>query len=209
VGSKKARAFVNWGAERGIAIDALDLRVPSLAHLRFSAMLERVRAAIASTEAGKQVVLVGSSLGGLTAARVAEAEPRVAALFLMAPAFQLARRWRTRLGEDAWSRWHDTDALPITDYATGEASSVDHRFVLELAELDVDFPDVRVPTRIVHGTKDDTVDIELSRTWAKDRPNVSLVEVDDGHELAASVPRILAEASAFFAPYLPTRDETS
>jgi pimeloyl-ACP methyl ester carboxylesterase len=202
VGSRKARAFVDWGAERGIAIDALDLRVPSLEHLRFSAILARVRAAVAEVPAPRHIVLIGSSLGGLTAARVAEAEPRVASLFLMAPAFQLATRWRARLGEDAWRRWRETDALAITDYATGGVSSVDHRFVEELAQLDVGFPDVRAPTCIVHGTKDDTVDIDLSRTWAKDRPNVRLVEVDDGHELALSIPRILAEASAFFAPEL-------
>jgi uncharacterized protein len=202
--SNKARAFVSWGAERGVSIHALDLRVPSLSHLRFSQMLARVRQAIDAEGERARVVLIGSSLGGLTACRVAEAEPRVAALFLMAPAFRLAERWRSRLGEEAWARWRDTDKYEITDYATGQKTFVDHGFVQELAELESvgdGFPDVRVPTCIVHGVQDDTVDIELSRTWAKERRHVRLVEVDDGHELGASIPRILAEATAFFSPF--------
>ncbi|MBX3232186.1 MAG: alpha/beta fold hydrolase [Labilithrix sp.] len=196
--SNKARAFVKWGEEHGLAVRALDLRVPSLEHLRFSSILLRVRAEIGAED---RVVLIGSSLGGLTACRVAEVEPRVCALFLMAPAFRLAERWRARLGEDAWRRWKEQDALEVPDHATGKTTFVDHGFVAELEALDVGFPDVRVPTCIVHGTKDDVVDVELSRAWARDRRHVRLVEVDDGHELARSVPRILAEATAFFAPF--------
>jgi pimeloyl-ACP methyl ester carboxylesterase len=203
--STKARMFLAWGAERGLSIRALDLRRPSLEHLRFSQMLEHVRNEIDALGEQGRVVLIGSSLGGLTASRVAEAEPRVAALFLMAPAFRLAERWRARLGEDAWARWRETEQLEITDYTTGKTTFVDHGFVEDLAALDVDFPDVRVPTCIVHGTKDETVDVELSRQWAKGRPHVRLIEVDDGHELVASMPRVLAEAESFFAPFGITR----
>jgi len=31
---------------------------------------------------------------------------------------------------------------------------------------------------------------------------VRLIELDDGHELAASLPRLLAEADAFLGPFL-------
>ena len=50
-------------------------------------------------------------------------------------------------------------------------------------------PDVRVPTCIVHGTRDDVVDIARSRDFAREKRHVRLVEVDDGHELVASIPR--------------------
>ncbi len=202
--SNKARAFVTWGKERGLDVHALDLRAPSLEHLRFSQIVARVRDAIDAEGEHGRVVLIGSSLGGLTASRVAEAEPRVSALFLMAPAFRLAERWRARLGEEAWAHWRETDAMEVHDHATGKKTFVDHGFVEELAALETGgdgYPDVRVPTCIVHGTRDDVVDIELARTWAKDRRHVRLVEVDDGHELVASLPRIFAEANAFFAPF--------
>ena len=199
--SRKARAFVEWGQARGIEVRALDLRAPSLEHLRFSQIMRRVRDAIDAEGERGRVVLVGSSLGGLTACRVAEAEPRVAALFLMAPAFRLAERWRARLGEEAFERWRRDDAIEVTDYVTGKKTTVDHRFVTELDELDGGWPDVRVPTCIVHGTGDETVDVELSRTWASGKKHVRLVEVTDGHELGASIPRVLEEATLFFAPF--------
>lgn len=203
-GSKKARAFVEWGSARQLDIEALDLRKPSLSNLRFSEIVRETRRAIDERGPRARVVLIGSSLGGLTACRVAEEEPRVAALFLMAPAFRLAERWRRRIGEAAWAEWKTTNALPIQDYATGSKTHVDFGFVEELERLDAGgggFPDVRVPTCIIHGTADDVVDIGLSREWAKERRHVRLVEVDDGHELGASLPRIFAEASAFFAPF--------
>jgi dipeptidyl aminopeptidase/acylaminoacyl peptidase len=56
---------------------------------------------------------------------------------------------------------------------------------------------VRVPTLIIHGTKDDTVTIEHARRFAAGRANVELIELDDGHELIASLPRILAETDRF------------
>ena len=98
--SAKARAFQAWGAERRLAIDALDLRVPSFEHLRFSAIKARVRAAIDAAEGTgtQRAVLIGSSLGGLTACRVAEEDPRVCAVLAMAPAFRLAETWRRNLG---------------------------------------------------------------------------------------------------------------
>ena len=195
--STKARAFVGWGKEHGIDVQALDLRVPSLQHLRFSAIKSRVRETIDAGGPRGRVVLVGSSLGGLTAASVAEDEPRVAAVFLLAPAFALATQWRAKLGDAAWQRWKDSDMLEITDHGTGTKTTVDHRFAEELAELTREEPDVRVPTCIVHGTSDDVVDIAHSRRWVATRRHARLVEVDDDHELGASLPQILAEATTF------------
>lgn len=202
VGSAKGRAFVAWGEARGIDVRPLDLRVPSFERLRFSAIKDAVRRAI--DEAGgarARVALIGSSLGGLTACRVAEEDPRVAAVFAMAPAFRLAERWCGRIGDEAWEQWRASGWLEVDDHLTRGRSRVDFGFVEELAALDAGWPDVRVPTCIVHGTEDDVVGIDLSRTWAAGKRHVRLVEVDDGHELVASVPRILAEAEAFFANF--------
>jgi pimeloyl-ACP methyl ester carboxylesterase len=189
-----------------VAIDALDLRVPSFEHLRFSAIEARIRAAIdgAGTQGppeSQRAVLIGSSLGGLAACRVAAADPRVCAVLAMAPAFRLVPRWRARLGERAWERWRREGFLEVDDHATRTRSRVDFGFVEELDRLDVGLPDVRVPTLVVHGTNDDVVDIEGSRDFARGAPHVRLVEVDDGHELGASIDRILSEAKAFFASF--------
>jgi pimeloyl-ACP methyl ester carboxylesterase len=82
---------------------------------------------------------------------------------------------------------------------------VDFGFLEDLAAADAagaGWPDVRVPTLIVHGRRDEVVDIGLSRAFAAGKRHVRLVELDDGHELVATLPRTLAEAEAFLAPFL-------
>lgn len=199
--STKAKAFRTWAEGHGFTIDVLDLRLPSFEHLLFSAMEARVRDAI-DLVGGERVALIGSSLGGLTAARVAAADPRVCSLFLMAPAFDIAARWESRIGKDTWERWKTSGYLEVDDYATRQKARVHWGFIDELARIDAArgvFPDVRVPTHIVHGVQDDVVSIELSRAWSKGKPFVELVEVDDGHELGASIPRLLDDATTFFS----------
>lgn len=199
--SKKGLAFSEHFAARGIALQRLDLRVPSFEHLRLSAMIEAARAAIGGPD--DRAVIFGSSLGGLTAARLAERDPRVRALVLLAPAFQLARRWRESLGAD-FEAWRRTGWREVHDHTTGGTARVDFGFIEDLAALDVGFPDVRVPTLIFHGLSDDAVPIERSRELAAGRPHVRLLELPDGHELVASLPVLLAESERFLAG-LPDR----
>lgn len=202
VGSSKARAFIEWGKPRGIDIQALDLRVPSFEGLLFSAIVARVREAIDAAGGPRaRVALIGSSLGGLTAFRVAEADPRVSAVFAMAPAFRLVERWKAALGDNEWEKWRREGFREVDDHLTKAKAKVHFGFVRELESLDVGYPDVRVPACIVHGRQDDVVDVERSRDFAREKRHVRLVEVDDGHELVASIPRILAEAETFFASF--------
>jgi len=201
--SAKGVAFADHFAQRGAAVQRLDLRVPSLEHLRLSTMIDIVRAAIGGPR--ERAVLIGSSLGGLCAARVAEDDPRVGGLVLLAPAFRMIERWRGRLGDDGWTRWRDSGWLDIEDHTTGAPARVDFGFAEDAATVDAaggGWPDVRVPTLILHGVRDDVVDVELSRQVARGRRHVRLVELDDGHDLVASLPRLLSEADTFLAPWL-------
>jgi pimeloyl-ACP methyl ester carboxylesterase len=181
-------------------MERLDLRVPSLEHLRLSAMIRTVRDAIGGPS--DRAVVMGSSLGGLTAARVAAEDPRVCALVLLAPAFRFAESWRRRIGPEGCRRW-EAEGLEIHDYARDRPARVDYGFLTDADAVESrGAPDVRVPTLIVHGRRDETVDVAVSREWAAGRRNVRLVETDDGHELKASLPLIKAEADRFLAPFL-------
>ncbi len=186
-GSKKGVAVARHLAARGIHVDRLDLRVPTIERLRMSAMIDVTRAAIADP-----TILIGSSLGGLVAARVAEREPKVCALVLLAPAFRFGERWRTRLGQAGWDRWMTDGWHDFHDHATGGSVRIHAEFAREADAIDQGWPDVRVPTTILHGVRDDVVPIETSRMYAADRSNVRLVELDDDHELIATLPTILA-----------------
>jgi len=203
--SGKGRALAAHYAAKGIALERLNLRIPSLERLRFSAMMRHVRERIGGER--DRAVVFGSSLGGLTACRVAEDDARVSALVLLAPAFRMIERWRVRLGAEAWERWRTSGWLETIDYAAREPDTktqVEHAFAEETERLDAGgggWPDVRVPTLIVHGVNDAVVDVGLSRTFAAGKRHVRLVEVDDDHELAKSIPRIAQEADRFLTAY--------
>ena len=192
--SKKGLAFAAHFAARGITIDRLDLNVPSFEHLRLSAMIETTRAAIGGPD--DRAILIGSSLGGLTAARVAARDPRVTSLVLLAPAFQLISRWRQLPG---WDDWERTGWREVTDYTTNQPARVDFDFARDVEAIDIGFPDVRVPTLIFHGLHDDVVPIAYSREFAATRPHVRLVELDDTHELIATLEGTLSTCDSFIS----------
>jgi len=203
-GSKKGVALAEHYGRRGVTLERLNLRVPSFERLRLSAMIAETRAAIGS--GADRAVLFGSSLGGLVAAQTAALDARVVALVLLAPAFRLIERWQERLGEDGWRRWRETGWLETLDHTTGQPGRVDFGYIEEMEALGAnDFPDVRVPTLILHGRHDETVDIAASRAFAAARRHVHLIELDDGHELVASLSRIAQEVDAFLVPFLGPR----
>ncbi|MCC6551698.1 MAG: alpha/beta fold hydrolase [Polyangiaceae bacterium] len=201
--SFKGRAMSAHYAAKGIDLTRLDLRRPSLERLRLSAGMAAVRDALGGER--DRAVVFGSSLGGLTACRVAEEDARICALVLLAPAFRFVERLRRRLGEAGWEAWERSGWIEVHDHVHQKEARVDFGFALDAAAIDErsgGFPDVRVPTLIIHGEGDEVVDIELSREWAAGKRHARLVEVDDGHELAASLPVIQREADAFLAGFL-------
>ncbi len=149
---------------------------------------------------GEPAVLIGSSLGGWVALRVAERNPNIVGLGLLAPAIGLAEGWKRRL-PNAVEGWRKRGWLAVEDHALGRMGRVDIGFLDDVDEIDAGgVPDVRVPTVIVHGTEDDVVPIAGSRRWAAERPNASLVEVRDGHQLGASFPEIFEAFAGFVSP---------
>ncbi|MBN1206599.1 MAG: alpha/beta fold hydrolase [Myxococcaceae bacterium] len=201
--SSKGVALAAHYARQGIHLERLNLRQPSLEHLRLSAMMRTVREAMGGEQ--ERAVLFGSSLGGLTACRVAEEDARVCALVLLAPAFRVAEQLRRRLGVEGLRRWEEQGWLETEDYAEKRLARVDFGFFRDAETIDArsaGWPDVRVPTLLIHGRQDETTDISASRRWARGKRHVRLVEVDDGHELVASIERIAAEADDFLRPSL-------
>jgi pimeloyl-ACP methyl ester carboxylesterase len=195
--SKKGVAIAKHLTAQGIAVERLNLRVPSSEHLRLSAMIETARAAIGGSD--DRAVVLGSSLGGLTAARLAERDARVVALVLLAPAFQLVSQWRTRGGGAEWRAAEERGFFEVDDLVNGGRVHVDFEFTNDVSRIDsTPFPDIRVPTLVIHGTRDDVVSIDRSRDFAKTRPNVRLVPVEDGHDLGASLDTITREIDLFF-----------
>jgi pimeloyl-ACP methyl ester carboxylesterase len=203
-GSGPSSAKAAWvGArlrERGLSLEAPDLNEPAFFELTVARMLERLDALWAERSA--PLVLCGSSLGGYTAALWAAAHPeRVAALALLAPAFDLARRWAARMGEPALQRWRAQGWFEFDHYVRRRRERLSSRF-LEDAQRHPAFPLPRAPTLVVQGLRDETVPPELAREFAARMEAaghpVRLVELPEGHELTADLPGLWGELARHF-----------
>ncbi|MCB9593144.1 MAG: alpha/beta fold hydrolase [Sandaracinaceae bacterium] len=185
-------------ADRAVELASPDLNVPTFRQLSLAAMLERVDRLDAEEGDEDGWAFVGSSLGGWLAARWAELHPdRARRLLLLCPAFDIAARWPALLPAGAMAMWR-RGSLLLPD-GTGTPQPVHYGFYEE-ALAQPAFPGVSCPTTIVHGRGDDRVPIDSSRGYVAAHPHVRLVEVEDGHDLVASLDRVEREALALLEP---------
>ena len=150
------------------------------------------------------VVLLGSSLGGFTAATWAASRPgRVASLVLLAPAFDLGPRWSARMDPAELADWRRTGKHAFDHYARGRKEDLSIRF-LDDALAHESFPLPRCPTLVIQGALDDTVDPALAREFTRRmQGRAKLVELQQGHELNADLSGLWRLIEAHLAPLLP------
>jgi pimeloyl-ACP methyl ester carboxylesterase len=166
-----------------------------------SSMLAVARAALAGGPPPHAVI--GSSLGGYLAALLASRDPSVERLVLLAPAFRLFERWRARLAPGQLEEWRRA-GLETMHFGSGRPRRIGWQFFEDASALPP-FPEVRVPTLCIAGTRDETVPLADVEAFVARTPSARLVALDDGHDLAASLDRIHEEARAFLAPFTAPR----
>ena len=188
-------------AAHGVPLHCPDLNQPDFSTLTASRMIEQTASFMATLPAGP-FVLFGSSLGAFVALQVAErteAETRhpVSHLVLLAPALDFGRRPVGDLGEAGMARWRDTGWWELTHYASGETSRVHYELFRDAQRYDSFAAERAVPTLVLQGRHDDVVDPEMVRRYAAARPHVTLVMLDDDHQLGASLDRVWSESARF------------
>ena len=203
-GSNKAQRFAEALAARGQPVQIPDLNEGDFRGLTLSrqlGLLERL------TDGGApgSVVLIGSSMGAYVAALFAERSERVAALVLMAPAFDFFNRWGERLSADAQDLWRRRGAIPMLHHGSGQPAEIGFELLVD-ARRYPSFPAVQVPTLIFHGRADESVPCAGSVEFARRCPTAELVLLDSDHGLGDQVEPIIERSFAFLAPYLPRLD---
>lgn len=117
-----------------------------------------------------RVVVIGHSAGGQLALALAAQHADVRGVVALAPVSDLRRAYDLHLSNDA-----------VVEFLSGPPSEVPDAY----AEASpVDLP-ISIPQVIIHGAHDDTVPIEMSRSYVETKTNrgenVRLVELDCGH----------------------------
>lgn len=197
--SHKARVLSQRFAAEGVHFEVPDLTPGDDGFERSSPSSMLAVAEGLLDRAAPPHAVIGSSLGGYLAAVAASRDPSIERLVLLAPAFRLFERWSARLTPAELADWR-ANGLETMHYASSRKRRIGWQF-FEDAKAFPAFPEVRVPTLCIAGTRDETVPIGDVEAFVARTPSARLVAVDDGHELAASLDRIHQEARAFLAPF--------
>lgn len=175
--SRKAQLLCDRLREQGQVLHRIDLNLGGFSQLTVSRQIRQVSALIARES---RAALVGSSLGGLTAAWVAQKNLNVERLFLLAPAFGFPDCWLTPA---QLQHWQDSGYRDVYHYGEGRSLPLHYHFVEDARRYRSQGLTRPVPTTIIHGIHDEIIPIESSRNYAQTRPWVHLIEVDSDHAL--------------------------
>lgn len=192
--SHKAQYLRDRFAERGQPLNLLDLNQDNFAQLTLTRQLQQVTAALTPDRA---TTVIGSSLGGLTAAFFAARSPQIKRLVLLAPAFGFPERWVQQLGEETLTHWQHTGHLPVYHYGWQREMLLDYNFWLDAQQYDWRSLPTPPPTLILHGRDDEVVPLTAVRDYAQTRSRVTLIELESDHTLKSVLPEVWQHTQAF------------
>ena len=146
--------------------------------------------------------LVGSSMGGLVAIWYSALNPGlIKKNLLIAPAFELAGRLILSLGPSKAQRWRKERKIHLeTEFATFDLG---YEFVEDESNYLIQnlVKRLQTPTLILHGSNDESVPCQLSRSFAARMDLVEFVEIEGGdHRLTDHKDRLFEEMWEFAGP---------
>lgn len=158
-----------------------DLNAGDFSQLTITRQLNQVAALFPDDSV--PVTLIGSSLGGLTAAHLAQQNLQVERLILLAPAFSFLSHWLPKLGDEAMQLWKQEKYLMVYHYGERQSIPLSYNFITDAVQYQDEFLQRPIPSLILHGKQDEVIPITASRDFARSRPWVELVELDSDHAL--------------------------
>ncbi len=174
----KASYFSERFSQEGIDFRAPDLNGPDFSKSTAETMIRQTQMEMAGADS---VALVGSSMGGFIALRVAALNPSVKKLILLAPAFEMGTRMEREMGQAA-DLWKQRGSHSFFHYATGREENLHYAFLQSLQAEEAK-PLRDLPVLILHGIRDTVVPWELSFRYLSTNPHAELVLLDSDHQL--------------------------
>ena len=208
--SSKALFLSERLAASGVTLHCPDLNAPDFSTLTVSRMVAQVERLMRGFAPGP-VALIGSSLGAFVAVHAAERSWRsgrsavdgagsdrpIARLVLLAPALDFGANRMKHLGPEGLARWRATNRLEVEHYAEGRVRHVHYDLYEDARRYDSFATTATLPTLILQGRRDDVVDPAMVERYADHRRHVTLVLLDDDHQLKASLEQVWRETAGF------------
>ena len=179
--SNKAKYILERFTENQIKLEIADLNCDDFYHLTITRQIKQV---VASFEQKKDLTIIGSSLGGLTAAYIGEEFLQVKRLILLAPAFGFLSHWLPTLGTEVIQRWQQEKYLMVHHYGEQRELPLSYDFLTDANQYQEQVLQRPIPTLILHGQHDEVIPIQASRDFAQKRSWVELIELNSDHALS-------------------------
>lgn len=203
--STKAETLRQHFQDQGLTLQIPDLNQGDFTHLTLSRQIQQAKTImlpVLQAAPKEKWVLIGSSFGGLTSAWLAEQpdlQAAIAALVLLAPAFEFLTQWLPRLGAEQLQQWQATGTLAVYHYGAQRSLPLDYGFLTDAQTYDETQLQQPIPTLILHGRQDEVISIDASHHYAATRPWVKLIELESDHALADVQSEIWQAVQQFLA----------
>ncbi|MEK9630064.1 MAG: YqiA/YcfP family alpha/beta fold hydrolase [Nitrospinota bacterium] len=191
--SNKARVFKKHFERLNISLHIPDLQEDDFENLTLSRQILLVQSIIDEMQ-DNAFGLIGSSMGGYLATLIAQTREQVKALYLMAPGFNFLTRWSEKLNLSESPQ----EFIPVFHYRYNEEVLLNTQLFRDAEIWESQSLDRNIPIRIAHGLHDETVSIEESRNYARERSYCMLKELDSDHGLLSCVEWIVEDCLDFF-----------
>jgi hypothetical protein len=182
----------------GVPLTVPDLEAGDFKHLTISRQLQVIEKTLNSSP-GTTFALIGSSMGGYLAALTAQIRPDVKAAYLMCPGFNFIKRWRSAALSGEIHKEGETELIRVFNYRYNKTMELDLGIFKDAEKWEGIKYDKPVPTRIVHGINDETVDIAESRNFTQNHPWATLEELNSDHGLLSHLEWIIEDCIDFFS----------
>lgn len=193
--STKAQYFKDQFKQLNYELTVPDLNQDDFSSITLSSQLKQATKLI--ERATSPVILIGSSMGGLLATMLAENNPVVAKLVLLAPAFAMNSMWSNFLTEEQLNQWQENGELDIFHYGFDQEKPLKYEFIRDLNLYNCSDFKRKLPTLIFHGASDEIVAFHLSQQYLEQNHKAQLIRLDDDHSLEKHLDYIWVEVKQF------------
>lgn len=193
--SRKAQYFKHQFQDIGQNLAIPDLNQGNFQTLTLTRQLQQLE----HIAEDNSVILIGSSLGGLTATWFAQTHLQVKRLVLLAPAFQFLAHWLPHFSAAQLDHWKAGGTVKIFHHAAKRELPLNYAFVEDLRDYNEQSLQRDIPTLIMHGVNDRTIPIAASYQYARVRRWVKVMPMQSDHALGNVLPEMWRSLADFLA----------